>query len=254
MIETKPSIPSVYDLVILETADSSRAHAERLAAAGADEGTLIWAKSQRRGIGRSGQSWMSGNRNLHCSIILRPEEDLDTCCQLSLLASICAALAISRQAEPLEELRYRWPNDVLLNQGKVAGITLSGKVTGPQVDWLVVALNVNVYGEPDSKGLKASSLRGEGFQSHDRVLLLEAYTREFLSWINRWSEEGVGPVTKEWLFRGHQYRDPVSLKIGDDVISGSFEKMHSDGSIELANAPGIEKVGLIDFFTAEFSE
>ena len=45
---------------------------------------------------------------------------------------------------------------------------------------------------------------------------------------------------------------PVTLKIGDDVISGVFEKMHSDGSIELANAPGIDRVGLINFLLLNF--
>ena len=134
MTEQTPNLPGLYDLVVLESTDSSRAHAERLARDGADEGTLVWAKSQYEGIGRNGRYWMSGHSNLHCSIILRPEENFEICCQLSLLATVCAAIAISRQAEPLKEIRYRWPNDVLLNQGKVAGITLSGKLSGFQVD------------------------------------------------------------------------------------------------------------------------
>ena len=133
----------------------------------------------------AGNYWMSGNRNLHCAIILRPEEAFETCCQLSLVATICAAMGISRQAEPLEELRYQWPNNITLNQGKVAGITLSGRLSGAVVQWMVVALNVNVYEHPHSEGFNAASMRGEGFQSFDRVQLLEAYTREFLSWINR---------------------------------------------------------------------
>lgn len=107
MPESEPELPGLYELVVLESVDSARAHAERLAAAGADEGTLVWAKSQRQGIGRSGRYWMSGSRNLHCSVILRPETDLEACCQLGPLACICAGLAISRQAEPLAELRYR---------------------------------------------------------------------------------------------------------------------------------------------------
>ena len=252
MSEYAPSVPGLYELVTVESTDSSRAYAERLAAAGADEGTLVWVKSQTEGIGRNGQYWMSGHRNLHCSIILRPNEQIDSCCQLSLLACICTALAMSRQAEPMQEVRYRWPNDVLLNRGKVAGVSLSGKVSGLRVDWLVVALNVNVNDQPYSKGLEAASMREEGFRTHDRCALLEAYSREFLSWINRWSDEGVTPVIKEWLFKGHRIFDPVTLKLGNLLLCGTFEGLGSDGRIELATESGPETVQLVEFFATDF--
>lgn len=252
MSEPTPNIPRLYDLIALESTDSSRAHAERLARQGAEEGTLVWTKSQREGIGRTGNYWMSGNRNLHCAIILRPEHGLEECCQLSLLATICAAMAISRQAEPLEEFRYRWPNDITLNQGKVAGITLSGKLSGAAVDWMVLALNVNVYDHPHSKGFDAASMRGEGFQSFDRVQLLEAYTREFLSWINRWSEEGFEPVRKAWLFKGYQEQDPVTIKLRQADVVGVFEELNPNGALRLATRTTAETIELSDFFRPEF--
>ena len=79
-------LPRVLDLVSLERPDSARAEAERLARKGADEGTMVWARGQREGRGRGGNMWMSGNKNLHCALILRPGLPLAECCQLSLLA------------------------------------------------------------------------------------------------------------------------------------------------------------------------
>ncbi|MDJ0957758.1 MAG: biotin--[acetyl-CoA-carboxylase] ligase [Arenicellales bacterium] len=253
MSEPTPDIPRLYDLIAVDSTDSSRAHAERLAVGGAEEGTVVWTKSQREGLGRAGNYWMSGNRNLHCAIILRPEGPLELCCQLSLLSTICAAMGISRQAEPLEEFRYRWPNDIILNQGKVAGITLSGKLYGAVVKWMVVSLNVNVYDHPYSKGFDAASMRGEGFQSFDRVQLLEAYTREFLSWINRWSEEGFEPIRKAWLFRGHQKNDPVRISLEDSDIVGTFDELSPTGAIKLATHADTETIKLSDFFRPDFS-
>ena len=253
MFETTPDIPRLYDLIAVDSTDSSRAHAERLAKEGAEEGTIVWTKSQREGLGRAGNYWMSGNRNLHCAIILRPEESFKVCCQLSLLTTVCAAMGISRQAEPLEEFRYRWPNDITLNQGKVAGITLSGRLSGAVVKWMVVALNVNVYDHPLSKGFDAASMRGEGFQSFDRVQLLEAYTREFLSWINRWSEEGFEPIRKAWLFRGHQKNDQVRIRLGQSNIVGTFNELDPTGAIKLATHTNTETIKLPDFFRPDFS-
>lgn len=253
MSDSAPSVPPPFDLITLDVTDSSRAHAERLARKGADEGTLVWTKAQQEGIGRSGNYWMSGNHNLHCAIVLRPEDSFETCCQLSLVATICAAMAISRQAEPLEEFRYRWPNDIILNQGKIAGITLSGSLSDSVVDWMVVALNVNVYDHPKSKGFEAASMRGEGFQSFDRVQVLEAYTREFLSWINRWTDEGFEPIRKAWLFKGHQDRDPVNVELAESCISGTFNNIDYSGAIELETTSGAETITLSKFFSIDFS-
>ena len=253
MIEALPDIPALYELITLDVTDSTRAHAERLARNGADEGTLVWAKAQQQGIGRSGRYWMSGNRNLHCAIVLRPEDDFETCCQLSLIATISAAMAISRQAEPLEEFRYRWPNDITLNQGKLAGITLSGQVSNSIVEWMIVALNVNVFNHPKSKGLEAASMRGEGFQSFDRVQVLEAYTRELLSWLNRWSDEGFAPIRKAWLFKGHKVTEPVAINLGDTCIKGAFRNLSSNGAITLETESSTETITLADFFSLDFS-
>ena len=251
--ESVPSIPPLFDLITVDLADSSRAHAERLARKGAEEGTLVWAKGQREGVGRSGNHWMSGYRNLHCAIILRPEDSFETCCQLSLLATICAAMAISRQAEPLEEFRYHWPNDITLNQGKLAGLTLSGEISNSSVEWMVVALNVNVFDHPKSKGFDAASMRGEGFQSFDRIQLLEAYSREFLSWINRWSEEGFEPIRKAWLFKGHQIDDLVNVKLEHSCVKGTFKNIDSRGALKLETKGSTETITLSKFFSFDFS-
>lgn len=252
MFEPAPSIPSLFDLITVDVADSSRAHAERLAQEGADEGTIVWARTQQEGIGRSGNYWMSGHRNLHCAIVLRPDDTFEICCQLSMVATICAAMAVSRQAEPLEEFRYRWPNDILLNQGKLAGITLSGEISNSRVNWMVVALNVNVFDHPKSKGLEAASMRGEGFQSYDRIALLEAYTREFLSWVNRWSDEGFQPIRQAWLFKGYQQGDLVSIKFGESSVSGVFKDIDPSGAIILETGSDVETISLSEFFGYDF--
>lgn len=252
MSDTVPEVPRLYDLITVESTGSARAYAERLAREGADEGTLVWAKSQREGTGRKGKYWMSGYRNLHCAIVLRPDDAVENCCQLSLLATICAAMAISSQAEPLGEFRYRWPNDILLNGGKLASVTLGAQLSGPGVDWMVVALNANVYEHPQSKGFDAASMRGEGFENFDRVRLLGAYAREFLSWINRWSEEGFEPVRRAWLFNGHEEGDEVKVELPEHTVVGAFSGMDANGAIRLKTATDTESIELLDFFRPGF--
>lgn len=251
-IETAPDLPGLYELVTVDETDSARAYAERLAAEGAEEGTLVWVRKQTAGIGRAGKYWMSGRGNLHCAIILRPEDPFDVCCQLSLVASVCASQSITLVGEPMEELRLGWPNDVYLNRGKVAGIQLSGALdSGGGMAWMVVALNVNTFEQPASLGFAASSLRGEGFERHGRVELLECFAREFLAWINRWAEDGLAPVRKAWLWRGGWTDDEHHVDYQGDTFNGTFSSLEDDGSLTLNTAGSTKTFELAAFYRPE---
>lgn len=254
MTEDEPNLPGLYEPVVVDRADSARAHAERLAARGAEEGTIVWVKKQTEGLGRRGKYWISGESNLHCAIVLRPEESFEACCQLSLLAGVCACQAITLVGEPMEELRLVWPNDVYLNQGKVAAVHLSGALSSDaQVEWMVVSLNVNTFSHPTSLGFNASSLRGEGFQEYERVPVLEGFAREFLAWINRWAEQGLEPVRKVWLWRGDWRSEARHIEFDGQSFQGVFESMDGDGALQLRTAEGIIPIALGDVYRPEFT-
>ncbi|HSH40889.1 MAG TPA: biotin--[acetyl-CoA-carboxylase] ligase [Arenicellales bacterium] len=254
MTPEEPSLPGLYDLVVVDTTDSAHAHAARLAAAGADEGTLVWARKQTEAMGRPGKYWISGEGNLHCAVVLRPEDPFETCCQLSLLAGVCLSQAITLVGEPMEELRLGWPNDVYLNRGKVGSIHLSGELgSGDRVEWMVVSLNANTHSHPTSLGFNASSLRGEGFEVFDRVALLEAYSREFLAWINRWADEGLQPVRKAWLWRGDWDDGERRVEVDGQTIQGRFDSLDERGALKLASTEGTITVTLSDFYRPLFT-
>lgn len=249
----EPNLPGLYDLVVVDTTDSAHAHAARLAAAGAEEGTLVWARKQTEAAGRPGKYWISGEDNLHCAVILRPEDPFETCCQLSLLAGVCLSQAITVVGEPMEELRLGWPNDVYLNRGKVGAVHLSGELgPGERVDWMVVSVNANTYSHPASLGFSASSLRGEGFEMSDRVQLLEAFAREFLAWINRWADEGLHPVRKAWLWRGSWDDDDRRVEIDGHTIQGRFDSLDELGALKLASPEGNITITLAEFYRPVF--
>jgi BirA family biotin operon repressor/biotin-[acetyl-CoA-carboxylase] ligase len=251
--EKSPELPGLYELVIVDTTDSAKAHAERLAAEGAEEGTIVWAKHQSRAFGRQGKQWFSGKDNLHCAIILRLDEPLVTCCELSLLASICVGQAITTVGEPMEELRLGWPNDIYLNRGKVGNVQLSGAVdTDGNVSWMVVSVNVNTSEHPSSLGFNASSLKGEGFEVFERTVLMKYFAREFLAWINRWAEEGLGPVRKAWSWRGDWKDADHTVEVDGRVYNGVFHALGDNGALKLETRQGIISLDLVDFYRPAF--
>lgn len=254
MTKSTPNLPGLYELVVVEETDDAASHARRLACEGADEGTFVWAKTQTQGPGRPGKSWIPGEDNLHCAVILRPQEPLEICSQLSLLTGVCVAQAITLVGEPMEELRLGWPNDVYLNRGKVAGIHLSGRMDARnQVEWMVIGVNINTTSRPEELGLNAASLHGEGFEVWDRVDVLEGFAREFLAWLNRWADEGLEPVRKAWLWRGNWQDAERSVEVNGREVRGIFNSLGDDGALKLQTDDGIITVTLADFHRSELT-
>jgi len=113
------------------TLGSTNARTRELAAAGAAHGTLVTAAQQTAGRGRQGRSWVApAGRALLASVLLREPAEL-----LSLRAGLAAADACGRSA------LVKWPNDVLLDERKVAGVLVEGR---PQEGWAVVGVGINV--------------------------------------------------------------------------------------------------------------
>ena len=119
----------------LRVTDSTNDRARALAAGGAPHGTLVTASAQTAGRGRQGRTWVAPEgRALLMSLVVRSWDEL-----LSLRAGLAVADAVGPHA------RVKWPNDVLVEGRKVAGVLVEGR---PQEGWAVVGIGVNVAVAP----------------------------------------------------------------------------------------------------------
>ena len=122
----------------LRVIDSTNTRARTLAAAGAPHGTLVTAGEQQAGRGRQGRTWSApAGRALLSSLVLRDPPRL-----LPLLAGVAVAEVADRTGAPAQ---LKWPNDVLLDGRKVAGILVEGR---PQERWAVLGIGLNVALRP----------------------------------------------------------------------------------------------------------
>ncbi|GMQ90401.1 MAG: biotin--[acetyl-CoA-carboxylase] ligase [Gammaproteobacteria bacterium] len=248
---TAVDIHPAYDLVVRDTVDSALEEAKRLATAGAEEGTLVWAREQTAGHGRFGRTWESAPGNLYCSLILRPEDAPATAAQLVYVAAVSLGEAIASLVSPRVELRYRWPNDILLWDAKVGGILLEPCQTrADMLDWLILSLAVNVKRHPIEAEFVATSMQAEGCPNASEIDLLQAFTRCFLSWANRWGEEGLAPVRKAWFQRADGIGQPIEVELEQETVKGTFEKLDDDGALVMAlPKEGHRRITVADFFS-----
>jgi BirA family biotin operon repressor/biotin-[acetyl-CoA-carboxylase] ligase len=229
-----PSLPTAYRLVALERAESTNETARELARGGAEDGTLVWALEQTKGRGRQGRDWASPPGNLYCSLVLRPECSVARASELSFLAALAVGGMLGGLVPPLTDLRYKWPNDVLLNDRKVSGILLeSAAAANGALDFLVLGVGVNVASSPRDAAFPASSMREEGGDPVEVADVLESFAKHFMAWTDRWLDEGFAPVREAWLKRAWRLGERLEVGLGGEAASGRFRGLSPDGTLEL---------------------
>lgn len=223
-------------LVCQEELDSTNAKARQLADEGAADGTVIIADRQSAGRGRLGRRWESPpSVNLYCSILLRPQIPVQQAPQLTFLS----AVAVAESLNSLYQLsaRVKWPNDILINGAKIAGLLNEMNAETEQVHFVVLGVGVNLNmttGQfPDEILYPATSVLLETGKTIDRAV----FTREFLQRLDgyycEFLEEGFGPIRRRWEALCDLMNKRVQVDQNPGVLQGTVVGLDSDGALRL---------------------
>lgn len=192
----------------LRVAGSTNERAKELAAGGAPHGTLVTAGSQTAGHGRQGRSWVTpAGEALLMSLVLRRARDGGQAPSLlPLLAAVAVAEAIGDAA------RIKWPNDVLVDDRKVAGILAEAR---PGEGWAVLGIGVNVAVQtfPEELRATAGSLRRAPQE-------IEPFLAALLAALERRLDEPIAAVLDAWRARDALRGRPISWTQGEGVAAG----------------------------------
>jgi len=172
------SLPAGWSLIALDSVESTNDEAKRRAERGAADGTVVCARAQTAGRGRRGRRWSSPEGNLYVSIILRTDKPPAEAAQLSLATGLALAEALEGLLPEGVTVRCKWPNDVLVDGCKIAGILLESSGAA-RVDWIVVGCGVNVVSHPDLAAYPATDLSAAGCDGVTVERVLEALKDRF---------------------------------------------------------------------------
>jgi BirA family biotin operon repressor/biotin-[acetyl-CoA-carboxylase] ligase len=251
---TKPQsrLPPGYRLIACDSVGSTNDEAKRLAHEGAAEGTLLWALEQTAGRGRRGRVWVSPPGNLYASLILRPDCPASRAAQLGFVAALAIGGALGAIC-PAPGVSYKWPNDVLINGRKVAGILLESELIGhDRPSFVVVGVGVNLAAAPQDTEFPATSLLQEGRGTVLPRVMLEGFVEHFQMWEMRWRKEGFAPVRAAWLAAAASARgEPIRLRLEAASLHGRFLDMDEDGALLLETAGERRHVSAGEVFLAD---
>jgi BirA family biotin operon repressor/biotin-[acetyl-CoA-carboxylase] ligase len=234
-VTAAPVLPDGWTLVALDSVGSTNDEAARLADSGAAEGTVVWAREQTGGRGRRGRHWASPVGNLYSSTVFRPDCMAPRATELGFVA----ALAVADIVPVGREVRVKWPNDVMVDGGKIAGILLESAIgQGGRVEHVVAGIGVNVGFAP-----QVAEMRYPGAALGGSVEpALEQLTQALARRLAEWRRHGFETVRAAWLAKAGPLGMDVDVRLGEDLVRGRFAGMDREGALLLDTENGPRKI------------
>jgi BirA family biotin operon repressor/biotin-[acetyl-CoA-carboxylase] ligase len=220
----------IYLTSTASTQDIARVEAE----GGARAGTLVIAEEQTKGRGRFGRSWVSpSGANLYFTLIMRPEA------RRARSLGMVAPLAVAEAVEQVTGLspRIKWPNDVIVEGRKLAGVLIETEVQGQSLKYALVGPGVNVnFDIEDTSEIAdiATSLKRELGRDTSREELLAMLLNRF----EKLYESDITDVVQRWRSRLDTLGRQVRVTFRDQVQEGLAEDVDADGNLVLVQADG----------------
>lgn len=230
-----PVLPDGWTLVALDSVGSTNDEAARLADRGAPEGTVVWALEQLGGRGRRGRSWASPKGNLYSSTILRPECAAPRAAELGFVA----ALAVGDIVPAGRTVRLKWPNDVLVDGGKVAGILLESAIAQDgRVEHVVAGIGINIAFAPQLPEMRYPGAALGGTVEAALVRLTQALALR----LAEWRRDGFEAIRGAWLAKAGPLGADVDVRLGEELVHGRFAGLDPDGALLLDTSGGRRKI------------
>lgn len=226
------------DIHYYDETESTNDVAFSLGIAGAPEGTVVLADSQRGGKGRFQRSWHSPPAsNIYTSIILRPEIRLSNASQIPILAGVAVAEVLDKYCPG--GIRLKWPNDILLDNKKLCGILSQLKIREHKVDFVVLGIGMNInmkYDQfpEDIRGSAVSLSMKTGIQISRKELLIRVY-ENLEKWYKKLVLDGFEPVKKKWMSMSSMTGKHVTISFLGEIVQGTVTGIDDSGSLIIRN-------------------
>lgn len=244
--------PDGYGRRILDEVDSTLDEAARIAPqlAGPE---WIMAQRQTAARGRRGRVWDNPKGNLACSLVLHP---LGSPAQAALrsfvtsLALLDACIAVTGRSEGFA---LKWPNDVLLNGGKLAGILLESSGSANGLSHLFIGIGVNLRDVPPVENLENGALRPVSLLSETGISvtaedLLGELAAAYATYEQQFVTYGFEPIRKAWLASAARLGEQITARTATSQTTGVFETVDGEGNLVLNTAKGRVNVPAADIY------
>ncbi len=223
-------------VVHLTETGSTNAEAMRLAQSGEQGPLWVTATSQTGGRGRHGREWLSLEGNLFASLMVTLACEPTEIAVTSLLAGVALADAtetVLRTSSAVVEPRLKWPNDLMLDNAKCAGILVETSSRSAGVFTCVLGFGVNLASAPQIPGRPTTSLAQHGLNALPEEVLeaLDSSIRN--AFAIQTGPDGFAKLRQIWLSHGPDLGTAMTVETDGAVLTGCFAGLDVDGALLL---------------------
>lgn len=244
--------PQGVERRVLAEVDSTNAEAARIAGTVAGPVWILGLK-QTAGRGRRGRPWQDQAGNFAATLLMQPTETPDKIALRSFVAALALFDAFRTATGRPAGLQLKWPNDVLLNGGKVAGILLESLPNSTGVTHLAIGIGVNLVSTPAAGTTEPSQFAPVGLMSETGVHItpeefLDVLAPAFAHWEQQFTTYGFAPIREAWMTRAARLGEVITARTGTEEITGTFETVDETGNLVLSTAKGRRAISAADVF------
>ena len=229
-----------FRVITHQTLDSTNAEALRYALEHRGETAPLWitASEQTAGRGRRGNKWVSPPGNLYATLLLNDPAAPRQAPQLSFVAALAVHDAVLDRAAQLSgKLALKWPNDVLCDGAKLAGILIEGHRLDARLA-VAVGIGVNCLHHPSQTSYPATDLAALGVDASPEDLLF-SLSGAMMRRLDQWRDGGRFSATRsDWLDRASGVGGEMQVRMPGRELVGRFEAMDETGCMLLRLADG----------------
>ncbi|MGI3184304.1 biotin--[acetyl-CoA-carboxylase] ligase [Nioella aestuarii] len=237
---------------VLHSVDSTMAEGARIAPSLAGPEWVL-ALEQTAGHGRRGRAWSSPKGNFFASLVLQPKEAPDKVALRSFVAALALRDAFVAATGRVEAFKLKWPNDVLLNGGKVAGILLESVGAGQGVTHLIIGIGVNLVAAPGADQVEPGAVPPVSLLSETGVRVspeefLDLLAASYDRYETQFTTYGFAPIRTAWLQGAARLGETITARTTAESITGRFETIDEAGNLILTTPKGQRAIPAADIF------
>ncbi|MEL6509874.1 MAG: biotin--[acetyl-CoA-carboxylase] ligase [Pseudomonadota bacterium] len=240
--------PDGVERLVLERVDSTLSEAGRIAGT-LSAPTWILALEQTAARGRRGRAWAMPKGNFAATYIMQPVEQPEQVALRTFVASLALNDAFVAATGRPDSFTLKWPNDVLLNGGKVAGILLERTGAGH----LSVGIGINLAGAPSPADVEPGAVRPVSLVGETGVAIppedfLDLLAPAYAHWEAQFTTFGFAPIRTAWLARAARLGEAIRARTVTGETIGTFETVDETGQLVLSTAKSRVAIPAADVF------
>jgi BirA family biotin operon repressor/biotin-[acetyl-CoA-carboxylase] ligase len=235
-------------ILAFDEIDSTNAEARRRAEVGETGPLWITAARQSAGRGRRGRNWSTETGNLAATLLETTDLPPVEAAQISFIAAL-AVCDLARRYVAASRVSLKWPNDLMIDGKKAAGILVESGQRPDERLWLAVGIGVNLVHSPELPDRPTISFAGAGAAAPTPRDALDQLAQAFAGWMGVWRMRGFTAIAEAWTVRAHGLGQPCVARPGSEVLHGIAEGLDIDGALRLRlEDGGIRRITAGDVF------